>query len=118
MADSCRSSRPGWPPPFGRLSPPGLLDQNPPHRLGCSGEEMPTAVPVLSLFRIHEPEIGFMDQGRGLQRLAGILLRHLLRRQLPQFVVNERQQLFGSPRIPLLDVRQNPRDIAHDCDSQ
>jgi hypothetical protein len=31
--------------------------------------------------------------------------------------IDQRQELLGSPRVALLDVRQNPRDIAHDCDS-
>jgi eukaryotic-like serine/threonine-protein kinase len=38
--------------------------------LGRGGEEMAAAVPELDLLYVHESEIGFVDQGGGLQRLA------------------------------------------------
>jgi hypothetical protein len=81
----------------------------------AAAKKCPRLFQCCAFFRINEPEIGFMDQGRRLQRQAGILLCHLLRRQVPQFVIEEGQELFCSSRVSLLDVRQNPRDIAHDC---
>ena len=41
-----------------------------------------------------QPQVRLVDQGRGLQRLAGLLLGQLLRRQLAQFVVDQRQELL------------------------
>jgi hypothetical protein len=34
---------------------------------------MPTAVPALDLVRINQAQIGFVDQGGGLERLARVL---------------------------------------------
>jgi len=36
----------------------------------------------------HEPKIGFVDEGRGLEGLARPLSGHLMRRQPAQFVIN------------------------------
>jgi hypothetical protein len=41
-----------------------------------------------------------VDQGRRLERLAGLLLGQLLGRQLAQLVVDQRQQLRGSVGSP------------------
>ena len=48
----------------------GVLDENAPHPFGGGGKEMSPAVPVLRLLLIHEPEIGLVNQRRGLERLA------------------------------------------------
>ena len=44
---------------------------------------------------VHQPQVGLVDQGGGLQRLAGLLLGQLLGRQLAQLVVDQRQELLG-----------------------
>lgn len=54
-----------------------------------------------------------MDQGGGLQRLAGFLVGELLGGQLAQLVVDQRQQLPGGLRIAPLDGGQDARDIVH-----
>ena len=54
-----------------------------------------------------------MDQGRGLERLPGLLVGQPLCSQLPQFVVNQRQQLLGGSGIALLDGAKDAGDIAH-----
>ena len=38
----------------------------------------------------YQPKVGFMDQRRGLEGLAGLLLGQLLRRQLAQLLVDQR----------------------------
>ena len=53
----------------------GVFDENPPHRLGRRGKEVAAAVPVLRLrFASNQPQIRLVDQGRGLERLARLLL--------------------------------------------
>lgn len=52
---------------------------------------------------IHQPNVRFVDQCRGLKRLARGLLGHFGRRQLAQFVVHQRQELLGRLPIALLD---------------
>ena len=53
---------------------PGLVDQNPPHGLGSGGEEVPPALPFLGSVPIHKPDVGLMNQGRGLECLARLLV--------------------------------------------
>src|SRR6266568_954732 len=89
-----------------------VLDEYAPHRLRCSSKEMPSAVPR-PILRADQPQISFMHQGRGLQSLARHFLGHLVRGELAQLLVNERQQLFRSVGITLPYSVQNARDIAH-----
>ena len=67
---------------LGALLVTGLIDQDAAHRLGRGREEMPAAIPLLVLFTPRHPEIRLVHQGRGLERLAGPLLRQLLGGQL------------------------------------
>jgi hypothetical protein len=55
-----------------------LVDQDAAHGLSRGGEEVPAAVPVLRLVYVHQPQVRLMDQGRGLERLPGLLPRQLL----------------------------------------
>src|SRR5262249_49387207 len=71
------------------------------------------AVPVLRLLRVHQPKVRFVDERGGLERLARLLLRHPLGRQLAQLVVDQRQQLRGGGRVALLDGAQDTRDVGH-----
>ena len=98
------------------LGPPlatDVVDQNPPHCFGGGGKEMPAAIPVLTLFTAHEPQIDLVHQRRRLERLARRLLRHLLGGQSPQRIVDQRQQLLRRVRIALLDGGQDLRDFVH-----
>ncbi len=90
-----------------------VLHQNPPHCFCRGREEMPSAVPVLSLVHIHEPNVRLVDQSRGLENPARLLLGHLLGRQLPQLVVHQRQELLGGRRIAVVDLRQDAGDLGH-----
>ena len=44
-----------------------------------------------------------MDEGGGLERLAGLLLGQLLRRQVAKLVVDQRQEPARGVRVALLD---------------
>ena len=92
---------------------PCAVNQNAPHRLGRGGEEVPPAVPFLGFVHIHKPDVGLMNQGRGLECLARLFLGQLGRRQLPQLVIDQGQELFGGERVALLDRGQDACDIAH-----
>ena len=56
---------------------------------------------------VDEPEIGLVDQGRGLEGLAGLLLRQLPGRQLAQLVIDQRQELLGRLGVAVLDGRED-----------
>jgi hypothetical protein len=91
----------------------GLLDEDAAHGLSGGGEEVAAAVPGLRRFGVHQAQVRLVDQGGGLERLARLLLRHPLGRQLTQLVVDQRQELFGGRRVALLDGGQDARDFAH-----
>ena len=61
----------------------GIVDEDAPHRLGGRGEEMSAAVPVRFAMRSHQPQVRFVDQGRGLQRLPGGFLCQSLSGEAP-----------------------------------
>jgi hypothetical protein len=48
-----------------------------------------------------------------LERLARLLLGQLVRRQLPQLIVDQRQKLLGGVRVALLDGGQDASDFGH-----
>jgi len=67
----------------------GVLDENPPHRVGGGGEEMTAAVP--GEFGVgDQPGVGLMNQSGRLQRVSGPLFAHALLRDFPQLIVYER----------------------------
>src|SRR5262249_38902156 len=86
------------------------------HGLGGCREEMTASVPVRLSVRADQSEVGFVDQGGGLERLPRLLLGQLLRGELAQFVVDEGQELRGGVRVALLNGGQNAGDIGHDSE--
>ena len=84
----------------------GLVDQDAAHRLGRGGEEVAPAVPVLGLVHVDQPEIRLVDQGRGLERLAGLLLGQLLGGQAAQLA---RRPAGAVARRPVGRPARSPR---------
>ena len=59
-------------PPSAPLQPvpiAGMVDQDPPHRFRRGGEEVPPAVELLVA---DQPQIGLVDQGGGVEGVAGL----------------------------------------------
>ena len=75
----------------------GSFDENAPHGLGGGGEEVAPTIPVLGLLHVDQPLVGFMDEGRRLERLPGLFASQPYRGQLPELVVDEGQQLAPPP---------------------
>src|SRR5262249_888120 len=61
---------------------------------------------------VHQADVRFVDQGRGLQSLPGPLAAQPLLRQLAQFVIDEGEQLPGGGWVAVLDGGQDPSDIS------
>src|SRR5262245_24632497 len=101
------------PPVFETILAASVLNQNPPHGLGRGGKEVGTTVPVLGLLHINQPQVRLMDQRGGLQCLARFFLSESLSGQLPQLVIDQRQQLLRGVGVALLDGGQDARDLAH-----
>ena len=54
-----------------------------------------------------------MNQRRGPERLAGLLVAQFLFGDPAQFVVDQGQQLVGGLRVAILDGAQKPGDMVH-----
>src|ERR1019366_5440915 len=67
---------------------PRMVYQYAPHQLSRNGEEMGAILPLHALV-IHQAQVGFIDQGRGLEAMAGALMSHVAARQAVEFVVND-----------------------------
>ena len=100
-------------PVLDALFPAGSLDKNATNGFRGGRKKMSSAVPALSFVRVYEPYIRFMNQGRGLERLALLFLRQLLRRKLAKLVVNQRQKSLGGVGVALLNSGQDARDLTH-----
>mgnify|MGYP000119666982 CR=1 FL=1 len=72
----------------------GVVDKDPPDRLGGDREEMGPVVPLSPLL-VHEFEVGLVHQGGCLQRMIAAFLSHLQLGRSPQLLVHQRQQLLG-----------------------
>src|SRR5262249_29584942 len=88
-------------------------DEDAAHGLGSSGEEVTPAVPVARLATADEPEVGLVDEGGWLKRLARLLVREALRSELAQLVVDEWQQLGGGLGIAGLNGGHELREFGH-----
>src|SRR6266545_269591 len=93
--------------------PPSRLDEDTAHGLGRGREEVPAAVPVLGLLHVNQTQVGLVDEGSGLQGLAGRLLGEFRRRQSPQFLVDQGEELLGGVGVALFDGRQDVGKFAH-----
>src|SRR5262245_14769136 len=104
---------------FEALLVTSAFDQNAPHRLGCRGEKVCAAIPLLGPLTIsvglvpHQPQVGFVHQGRWLERLSRLLAGQFLGSKLAQLLIHDRQQQLGGLWIARFDLRQNAGHIAH-----
>jgi len=65
------------------------------------------------IFIPNETEISLVHERGGLQGLSRRFVRHLVRRQSAQLLIDERQQFVGGRRIALFDSEQDAGDVAH-----
>ena len=68
----------------------GLLDQDTAYGRGRGRKEMLAILKAL-VFPAHQSEPGLMHQRRGLEGVTRPFVGHLVRRQLPEFVIDERE---------------------------
>jgi hypothetical protein len=61
----------------------------------------------------HKPQVSLVDQGGGLERLAGLLAGEPLGGRLAELVVDQGEELLDRPRVTVLDGRQNARDVGY-----
>jgi len=70
---------------------PGPVDQDAAHGLGRGGEEVSPSVPIPRLTLPDQTEVSLVDQSRGLEGLAGLLVGEASGRQCAQLVVDDRE---------------------------
>ena len=80
-----------------------LFNEDAPHGLGGGREEMPPRIPMLHAVNIDQAQVRLVHQGRGLQRLGAALLGHVRTGQLPQLLVDQRQEFPRGARVPAAD---------------
>lgn len=78
-------------PAFPRIPPPGVIHQNLTHGSGCDPEEVGSILP--GDVRFSKPEVGLVDEIRGLNGVSRAFLGEIRRGDLPELVVNERKEL-------------------------
>jgi hypothetical protein len=81
---------------------PGMIREYPPHCFGRFGEEMTFAVKVLIP---NQPQVHFIDQDRGVERVIGPLARHLRRSELAQYIADQRNS--HCRRLAIVDRRRS-----------
>jgi hypothetical protein len=90
---------------------PGVVDPNPSHSLGRGGEAVALAVDVLVA---DEAQVGLVDQGGGVQGVAGGLRGHPRGGEPPQLVVNEREEVGGGFAVASRGGIEQAGDVGHD----
>jgi len=91
----------------------GRFNQDPAHRLGGGGKEMAATVPVLDHVGIDQSDIGLVDQGGGLERVARFLPRQLLTGELAEFLIDQGQELLSRLGLALFDRREDASYVFH-----
>ena len=77
-----------------------VVDEDAAHGLRRCRDEM-GAVPPVHAFGIDQPQVGFVDQGRGLQAVAGAFAPHVVVRQDDGALVDDRRQQGERTLIPV-----------------
>ena len=88
-----------------------MLDQNATHRLGGGTKEMCAILKSRGLTAA-QPQPGLVDEGGGLERMAGGFAGHLPRRQTAEFIVNDEEKFGGGFCITVFHPFQNMRELA------
>lgn len=90
----------------------GMINEDAAHGFGGGGKEVRAILPR-GLVVPAESQPGFVNQGGGLQGLAGRFTRHFLRGELAQFLIDQRQELVGGVGIALIHAPEDDGEFAH-----
>jgi len=95
----------------------GAVDEDAAHRLGGGGEEVGAVLPV-GLGVGAQPEPGLVDEGGGLECLAGRFAGHLLGSHLTQLGVDELEQTMGRVGVAVADRGEDLGHVTHEGGDQ
>ncbi len=82
-----------------------IVDEDPPHGLRCDCHEVCAVLPG-NIALVDQLKIGFVNQRRSIERVAGSLPPQLMLRQAPQLLVNQRQEMIDRLAIAAGDATQ------------
>jgi hypothetical protein len=89
----------------------GVIDKDATHGLRGNGVEM-SPVEILGLGLVHKLDIGLVNQGGGLQGVAGALVAKVRGGEGMQLVVDNGQEDIGSARFAFADAEQDLGDVS------
>jgi hypothetical protein len=69
------------------------------------------AIPEADGFRVHQPQIRFVDEGRGLKTVAGPLTGRTPLRDLVELLVDVRNQAVERRRVAMPPSQEQCRDV-------
>ena len=87
-----------------------MVDQNAPHHLSSSPEELSAALPMGRMLA-NQLEISFMNQSSGLKGMALPLAPHIPAGQPFKLVIDQRNKLFLSGLVPIRYFDQQGRHV-------
>jgi hypothetical protein len=90
----------------------GAFDEDAAHGFGGSPEKVGAVLPGL-LVGGDEAKPGFVNEGSGLERVAGGFVGHAMDGEFAQFFVNEREQFVRSFAVATFDSLEDVGDVAH-----
>ena len=93
------------------IAPPRVVDEDAAHGLRRCRHEMSPVLP-LHAFVVDQPHVGFIDQRRRLQAVAGALALHVVVRQTAELVVDDRRQQGERTLIPVAPRPEKRADVA------
>jgi len=79
----------------------GVVHQEAAHELGGHAHELGVVLPV-GVVLVHQPEVGLVDQGGGLERVPGPFVAHATARYAAQLPVNQRHEPLQRVLVPEL----------------
>jgi hypothetical protein len=91
---------------------PGVIDQDSAHCFRRGGEEMALAVEVLIA---DQSQIRFVNEGSGIECVAGCFGGHTSSGELPQLVVDERKQFIRGLMVAGLGDFKQTGHIGHNA---
>jgi hypothetical protein len=92
---------------------PGTFNQDTAHGRGGSREKVTAIVPARIIGRPNQAQVRLMDQGSGVQGLAGRFPGQSDCCQLAKLVIHQRQQLTGCLRVASVEGGQDSRYFTH-----
>ena len=95
---------------FVRMTPPGVVDEDPADDLRRNAEEV-RPVPPIDLPLIYQPQVGLMNQRRGLERVSGAFMTQLPSSDATQLRIDQWQQPVEGLSIAPTPIIEQRRDV-------